>query len=174
MNLRLDFVVSAYNTAQSMIRFSDQKASMVFLFYGILLALLGTRMGRLVEVIRAPRELGVLSLAGFVLLCVFLGLMCHSLMYALRTITPTFVEGQPSADHKKLYWFQDVGKRDVRDYLQALQGLSEDQVLQEMVYELYSVQSIEKVKFDRIQRATWSAAAGLMVWQIVMVITMFL
>ena len=173
MNLKLDFVVSADNTAQSMIRFSDQKASMVFVFHGILLALLGTRMGRLVEVIRG-RELSVLSLGGFILLCVYLGLMCHSLMYALRTITPTFTEGVPSPDHKKLYWFQDVQKQDVRGYVQALQGLSEDQVIQEMVYELYSVQTIEKVKFERVQRATWSAAAGLMVWQIVMVITIFL
>jgi len=47
-------------------------------------------------------------------------------------------------------------------------------VIQEMVYELYSVQTIEKEKFERVQRATWSAAAGLMVWQIVMVITIFL
>lgn len=173
MNFRLDFVVSAYNTAQSMIRFSDQKASMVFVFFGILLALLGTRIGKLVEVIRGG-QLGVLPIAGFVLLCVFLGLMCHSLMYALRTITPTFAEASTGPEHQKLYWFQDVQRREPREYVEALRDLSEDQVLQEMVYELYSVQGIEKLKFERIQRATWSAAVGLMVWQVVMVLTIFL
>jgi hypothetical protein len=95
-------------------------------------------------------------------------------LYALRTITPTFGASDQAPDHQKLYWFQDVQRRDLREYLEALKGLSEDQVLQEMVYELYSVQGIEKLKFDRIQRATWSAAVALMVWQAIVVLTIFL
>jgi hypothetical protein len=173
MNFRLDFVLSAYDTAQRMIRFSDQKASVVFVFFGILLALLGARMGRLVAALRGE-TVGALALAGLVLLCAFLGLMAHSLLYALRTITPTFGASDATPDHQKLYWFQDVQRRDLREYLEALKGLSEDQVLQEMVYELYSVQGIEKLKFDRIQRATWSAAIALMVWQAIVVLTIFL
>ena len=173
MNFRLDFVLSAYDTAQRMIRFSDQKASVVFVFFGILLALLGARMGKLVAALRGE-ALGALSLAALVLLCAFLALMGHSLLYALRTITPTFSASTQSPDHQKLYWFQDVQRRDLREYLEALKGLSEDQVLQEMVYELYSVQGIEKRKFDRIQRATWSAAVALMVWQVFVVLTIFL
>ncbi len=173
MNLRLDFVVSAYDTAQGMIRFSDRKASMVFVFFGILLALLGTRMGKLVELLQHG-GVGVLSVAAFLLLCVFLGLMGHALTYALRTITPTFAQAEGVPDHQKLYWFQDVQRRDPREYVEALKTLSEDQVLQEMVYELYSVQAVEKLKFERVQRATWSAAIGLMVWQAIMVLTIFL
>jgi pycsar effector protein len=173
MNLRLDFVVSAYDTAQSMIRFSDQKASMVFVFHGILLALLGIRMGRLAEVIRTY-ELGILSTGGLLLLAAFLGCMAYSLMYALRTLTPTFAEAAVSPEHRRLYWYQDVRRRDVREYLRTVQGLSDDQVLQEMVYELYSVQAIEKLKFERIRRATGSAAAALLLWQAAMVLTIFL
>ncbi len=173
MNLRLDFVVSAYDTAQGMIRFSDRKASMVFVFFGILLALLGTRLGMLVERLQLGR-MGVLSVAALALLCVFLGLMGHALTYALRTITPTFVQAEGAPDHQKLYWFQDVQQRDPREYVEALKALSEEQILQEMIYELYSVQGVEKLKFERVQRATWSAAIGLMVWQALMVLTIFL
>ena len=173
MNLRLDFLLSAYNTAQSMNRFSDQKASIVFVLHGILLALLGTRLGRLVEAIRTP-NLGLLALLGFLLFLLFLGLMVHSLMYALRTITPTFAESSASPDHRRLYWFQDVQARDVREYVQTLQGLSDEQVLHEMAYELYNAQAITNLKFERIQRATWSAAVGLMVWQVLWVLTIFL
>jgi len=173
MNRKLDFVLSAYNTAQSMNRFSDQKASMIFLFYGVFLALLGTRVGRLVEALRG-QDLSATAVAGFVLLCAFLGLMSHSLMYALRTIAPTFVESNASPEHRRLYWFEDVLQRGVREYIQTLQGLSDEQVLQEMAHELYSVQTITRAKFERIQRATRSAAASLMVWQVLMVLTFFL
>ena len=47
--------------------------------------------------------------------------------------------------------------------MEALKTLSEGPILQEMVYELYSVQSLEKLKVERVQRATGSAAIGLMV-----------
>jgi len=130
-------------------------------------------VGRLVEALRG-QDLSATAVAGFVLLCAFLGLMSHSLMYALRTIAPTFVESNASPEHRRLYWFEDVQQRGVREYIQTLQGLSDEQVLQEMAHELYSVQTITRAKFERIQRATRSAAASLMVWQVLMVLTFFL
>jgi len=44
--LRLTIVVSAYNIALRMIRFSDDNASLVFLFLGILLSIFGIRGDR--------------------------------------------------------------------------------------------------------------------------------
>lgn len=173
MDLKLDFVLSAYTTAQSMIRFSDQKAALIFLFYGIFLALLGLRVGRLLDALQAP-AVGGLVVVGAALLVIFFGLMCHSLMYALRTIAPTFGMASRSPDHRGLYWFEQVRRRDVRDYVQTLRGLSDADLLEEMAHELYAVQAITQAKFDRVQRAVWSAAAGLTVWQVLVVVTFFL
>jgi hypothetical protein len=63
---------------------------------------------------------GTLALAGSVLLVIFFGLICHSLMYALRTIAPTFGMASGSPAHRGLYWFEQVQRRDVREYVQAL------------------------------------------------------
>ena len=45
LSVRLTFVMSAYTTAQRMIRFSEEKASFVFLFFGIILSIFGIRWG---------------------------------------------------------------------------------------------------------------------------------
>ncbi len=44
--LRLGIVVSAYNTPQQKIRFSDEKESFNFLFFVIILSIFGIRGGR--------------------------------------------------------------------------------------------------------------------------------
>jgi len=174
MELKLNFLISAYNTAQNMIRFSDEKATVVFVFYGILLALLGTRAERMIAALKGPGMGGPLAVLAVLLFFAFLGLMVYSLTYAMRTITPTFATGVQAADRSKLYWCHDVLGREPEDYLSAIEGLADRQVLREMVYELYSVQSIEKLKFDRVGKAIRSASASLVVWQIIVVLTFFL
>ncbi len=174
MELKLNFLTSAYNTAQNMIRFSDEKATVVFVFYGILLALLGSRAERMIAALKAPGMGGALAILSVLLFFGFLGLMIYSLMYAMRTITPTFVTGVQAADRSKLYWCHDVLGREPEDYLQTVEGLSDRQVLREMVYELYSVQSIEKLKFDRVGKAIRGATASLLVWQVLVVLTFFI
>ena len=164
MELKLNFLISAYNTAQNMIRFSDEKATVVFVFYGILLALLGTRAERMIAALKGPGMGGPLAVLAVLLFFAFLGLMVYSLTYAMRTITPTFATGVQAADRSKLYWCHDVLGREPEDYLSAIEGLADRQVLREMVYELYSVQSIEKLKFDRVGKAIRSASASLVVW----------
>ncbi len=173
MELKLNFLISAYNTAQNMIRFSDEKATVVFVFYGILLALLGTRAERVIAALKTGSG-GALALLSVLLFFAFLGLMVYSLMYAMRTITPTFASGVQAADRSKLYWCHDVLGREPEDYLTTMEGLTDRQILREMVYELYSVQSIEKLKFDRVGKATRSASVSLVVWQIIVVLTFFL
>ena len=173
MELKLNFLISAYNTAQNMIRFSDEKATVVFVFYGILLALLGTRAERVIAALKTGLG-GALALLSVLLFFAFLGLMVYSLMYAMRTITPTFAAGVQAADRSKLYWCHDVLGREPEDYLTTMEGLTDRQILREMVYELYSVQSIEKLKFDRVGKATRSASVSLVIWQIIVVLTFFL
>jgi hypothetical protein len=174
MELKLNFLTSAYNTAQNMIRFSDEKATVVFVFYGILLALLGSRAERMIGALKLPGMGGPLAVLAVLLFFAFLGLMVYSLMYAMRTITPTFATGVRAADRSRLYWCHDVLGREPEDYLKTVEGLSDQQVLREMVYELYSVQSIEKLKFDRVGKAIRSASASLLVWQILVVLTFFI
>ena len=89
-------------------------------------------------------------------------------------LLPSFATGVQAADRSKLYWCHDVLGREPEDYLSAIEGLADRQVLREMVYELYSVQSIEKLKFDRVGKAIRSASASLVVWQIIVVLTFFL
>ena len=174
MDQKLNFLISAYNTAQNMIRFSDEKATVVFIFYGVLLALLGSRADRVIAALKAPGMGGVLTIVTVLLFFVFLAFMIYGLVYALRTITPTFEAGVQTPDRSKVYWCHDVLAREPQEYLQVFEALTDKDVLREMVYELYSVQSIEKLKFDRVGKAIRSASASLVVWQIIVVLTFFL
>ena len=70
--LRLSFVISAYNTAQRLIRFSDEKASFMFLFLGITLSIFGIRGDRILLIF-------------IMLFLVFLATMVFSLFYASRS-----------------------------------------------------------------------------------------
>ncbi|HYB75268.1 MAG TPA: hypothetical protein VED18_17990 [Candidatus Sulfotelmatobacter sp.] len=174
MEQKLNFLISAYNTAQNMIRFSDEKATVVFIFYGILLALLGTRADKVIATLRAPGMVGLVAVLTVLIFFAFLGLMIYGLVYALRTITPTFEAGVEAADRKRIYWCHDVQGREPQEYLQIVESLGDRDILREMVYELYSVQKIEKLKFDRVGRATRSAMVSLILWQVMVVLTFFL
>ncbi len=174
MDQKLNFVISSYNTAQNMIRFSDEKATVVFIFYGILLALLGSRADRVIAALKSPGMGGVLTIVTILLFFAFLGFMIYGLVYALRTIMPTFETGIEAPDRSKVYWCHDVLAREPQEYLQLVEGMSDKDVLREMVYELYSVQRIEKMKFDRVGRGTWSAMYSLMLRQVMVVLNFFL
>ncbi len=174
MEQKLNFLISAYNTAQNMIRFSDEKATVVFIFYGVLLALLGSRADKVIAALKGPGMGGGLAVVTVLLFFAFLGLMIYGLVYALRTVTPTFEAGVQAADRSKIYWCHDVLGREPQEYLQIVEGLSDRDVLREMVYELYSVQRIEKLKFDRVGKATRSAMVSLILWQAMVVLTFFL
>ena len=56
---RLSFVVSAFITAQGMIRFSDETASFVFLFSGIILSIFGIRGDRILLILGGQVRPGV-------------------------------------------------------------------------------------------------------------------
>ena len=174
MDQKLNFLISAYNTAQNMIRFSDEKATVVFIFYGVLLALLGARADRVIAALKAPGMGGVLTIVTVLLFFAFLAFMIYGLVYALRTITPTLEAGVQAAGPSKVYWCHDVLAREPQEYLQLVEGMTDKDVLREMVYELYSVQRIEKLKFDRVGRATRSAMISLILWQVMVVLTFFL
>jgi len=56
----------------------------------------------------------------------------------------------------------------------AVVPIEDADLLEEMAHELYAVQAITQAKFERVQRAIWSAAVGLTVWQVLVVVTFFL
>ncbi len=174
MEQKLNFLISAYNTAQNMIRFSDEKATVVFIFYGVLLALLGSRTDKVIAALKGPGMGGALAVVTVLLFFAFLGLMIYGLVYALRTVTPTFEAGVEGPDRSKIYWCHDVLAREPQEYLQIVEGLGERDILREMVFELYSAQRIEKLKFDRIGKAMRSAMVSLLLWQAMVVLTFFL
>jgi hypothetical protein len=67
--LRLSFVISAYNAAQWMIRFSDKKASFVFLFFGIILTIFGIRGDRILVIGRTDTGRGDFALCSSCFSC---------------------------------------------------------------------------------------------------------
>jgi hypothetical protein len=170
---KLRFVISAYDTAQSMIKFSDEKATVVFILYGVLLMLLGTRADLVVKFIRDPSfsPLAIFVGAGFV---VFLATAIYALIYALRTITPTFDPQVETGEHSKIYWCHDVLDKPIDQYFGTLSALSDSQILREMVSELYRAMAIERLKFERVGKAIRTAMISLVVWQVIIVATFFL
>lgn len=171
--LQLTFLMSAYNTAQRMIWFSDQKASFIVIYYGILLSMLGPRVERLLGFFRAPRA-AVAPRAALVLLGVaFLATMVFALIYALRTVLPTYVTPVDVRDHKRLYWCHDILAKDVETYFGSLRGLEGDALLKEMTRELYSAVSIERLKFERVTRSLKAAVASFAVWVLIFAFSLF-
>lgn len=169
--LKLGFLISAYNTAQRMIWFSDQKASVIVIYYGILLSMLGPRVDRGLTFLRAA-DAGVPPRAALVgLMLAFLASMAVSLSYALRTILPSYVPPVEVRDHKRLYWCDDILARDVETYFETLRGLDGDGLLKEMTRELYSAVRIEKRKFDRVTRSIRWAVASFALWVLLLVST---
>jgi hypothetical protein len=170
---QLRFVASAYSTAQSMIRFADQKAEMLFVIFGILMALLSSRVDVIVRALRDPGRVTPLTVVTFLLSCVFLGLMFAALSFAVATMHPRFArrEDPASGGRRRLYWCHDVLGRDREAYMGAVRGLSDDEVLEEMAHELYDVQVIERAKFGEVTKALRISAWGLAVWALAFVLS---
>ena len=172
--LKLSFLVSAYNTAQRMIWFSDQKASFVVIYYGILLSMLGTRVDRLTGAFRVPETSATLRAALVVLGLGFVSTMVYSLAYTLRTVLPTYVAPVDVRDYKRLYWCHDILAKDVETYFESLRDLDGEGLLKEMTRELYSAVTIERLKFKRVGRALRGALASFAVWVAIFSLTFFL
>ena len=169
--LRLSFVMSAYNTAQRMIRFSDEKASFVFLFFGIILSIFGIRGDRILLILGGRVQAGGFRALFILLFLVFLATMILSLLYGLRTIAPRLVSPVNRPNHRRLYWCHDVLRYPVEEYLTHLRALSDEAVLQEMVHELYAAMIIERNKFDRINRCLRWAVASFGAWVALILMT---
>jgi len=86
--VRLTFAMSAHNTAQRMIRFSDGKASFAFLFFGIILSIFGIRGDRILSIVGGQVHPGALRLVfirlGILSDEVILQEMVHELCAAMR------------------------------------------------------------------------------------------
>lgn len=165
--LQLTFLISAYNSAQRMIWFSDQKASFIVIYYGILLSMLGTRVERLLSFFRAPEAAlaprAALALVG----CAFVASMVYSLSYALRSVVPTYAAPVDVRDYRRLYWCHDILAKDVETYFELLRGLDAAALLKEMTRELYAATSIERLKFDRVTRSLKAAVASFVAWVLI-------
>lgn len=171
LSLQLTFVMSAYNTAQRMIRFSDEKASFIFLFFGIILSIFGIRGDRILLILGGQARLGAFRVAFIVLFLVFLSTMVIALFHGLKTIAPRLASPTADPSHLRLYWFQDVLALPVSEYLARLQSLSDQAVLQEMAHELYAAMTIERAKFDRINRCLRWAVVSFVLWILLIVMT---
>jgi len=163
--------MSAYNTAQRMIRFSDEKASFVFLFFGIILSIFGIRGDRILLILGGQIKAGGFRALFVFLFLVFLATMVVSLSYGLQTISPRLTSSGSDPDHQRLYWCHDVLRLPVSEYLIRLRALSDEAVLQEMVHELYAAMAIERSKFDRINRCLRWAVASFVAWVALILMT---
>ncbi len=167
------FVASAYNTAQAMIRFADEKAEMLFVVYGILMGLMSFRVDVVVRVLRSPARFTPLALVTFLLFCAFLGIMFVGLSFAVTTMHPRFAPaGQGGAgDRRRLYWYRDVLAKDREAYLAAVRDLGDEDALAEMAHELYDAQAIERAKFADISKATRISGWGLGLWLLTLILS---
>jgi hypothetical protein len=171
LTLRLSFVMSAYSTAQQMIRFSDEKASFVFLFFGIILSIFGVRGDRILLILGGQAGPAGLRAAFIAVFLVFLGTMITSLFYGLQTITPRLHSPAADPDHQRLYWCHDVLRLPIAEYTARLRSLGDEAVLREMIYELYAATVIERSKFERIRRCLRWAIASFVVWVVLIAMT---
>jgi len=171
--LKLSFLISAYNTAQRMIWFSDQKASFIVIYYGILLSMLGTRVERLLAFFRAPGAAVAPRAALVCLGLAFVATMVYSLVYTLRTVLPTYVAPVDVRDYRRLYWCHDILAKDVETYFESLRDLDGDALLKEMTRELFSAVTIERLKFERVTSSLRGAVASFGVWVLIFVFTFF-
>ena len=172
--LKLSFLISAYNTAQRMIWFSDQKASFIVIYYGILLSMLGTRVERQLGAFRAPDSAFALRALLVTLGLAFVASMVFSLVYTLRTVLPTYGPPVDARDYRRLYWCHDVLAKDVETYFESLRDLDGESLLKEMTRELYSAVTIERLKFERVTRSLHGALTSFGVWVLIFVLTFFL
>lgn len=99
--LRLSFVMSAYDTAQRMIRFSDEKTSLVFLFFGIILSIFGMRGDRILLILGGRVQAGGFRALFILLFLLFLATMPLSLFYGLRTIAPRLGSPVNDPNHRR-------------------------------------------------------------------------
>jgi hypothetical protein len=171
LTIRLSFVMSAYSTAQQMIRFSDEKASFVFLFFGIILSIFGIRGDRILQILGGQANPAGLRTVFITIFLVFLATMTASLFYGLQTITPRLHSPPVNPDHQRLYWCHDVLRLPIAEYMQRLQALGNEAVLQEMIYELYAALAIERTKFDRIRHCLRWALASFVAWVVLISMT---
>ncbi len=171
LSLRLTFVMSAYNTAQRMIRFSDEKASFIFLFFGIILSIFGIRGDRILLMLGGEARLGPFRVVFIVVFLAFLFTMVVALFHGLKTIAPRLASSAAEPTHLGLYWFPDVLALPMSEYLARLQSLSGEALLREMAHELYAVMSIERAKFDRINRCLRWAVISFVLWIFLIVMT---
>ena len=88
---------------------------------------------------------------------------------AASTAVRIFPAANP--DHQRLYWCHDVLRLPIAQYTARLGSLGDEEVLQEMIYELYAATAIERSKFDRIRRCLRWAVASFVVWVVLIAMT---
>ena len=171
LSLRLTFVMSAYNTAQRMIRFSDEKASFIFLFFGIILSIFGIRGDRILLMLGSAARPGTFRLLFIALFLIFLFTMVMALFHGLKTIAPRLTTPGADPSHQGMYWYQDVLALPVSEYLTRLESLSDEAIFREMTHELYAVMAIERAKFERISRCLRWSVASFVLWILLIVMS---
>jgi hypothetical protein len=86
--LRLNFVMSPYNTVQRMIRFSDGKASFVFLFFGSILSIFDIQGDRVLLILGGQIQARGFRALFILVFLLFLMTIALSSLCALQTIVP--------------------------------------------------------------------------------------
>ncbi len=169
--LRLTFVISAYDTAQRMIRFSDEKASFVFLFFGIILSIFGIRGDRILLILGGEKRPGAFHALFIGLFLAFFATLVVALFHGLKTIAPRLDAPPADPGRIRLYWFRDVLDLPMNEYLDRLQSLSGEAVLEAMTSEMYAVMAIERAKFSRVSRCLRWAVVSFVLWILVIAMT---
>jgi hypothetical protein len=154
-----------------MIRFSDEKASFVFLFFGIILSIFGIRGDRILLVLGGQAGSGGFRGLFILLFLLFLATMILSLFHGLQTIAPRLHSPAASPGHQRLYWCHDVLRLSVEEYLGRLRQLNDEAVIREMAHELYAVLAIERTKFDRVNRCLRWAVVSFAIWVALIIMT---
>jgi hypothetical protein len=167
-NMKINFLYKAIDDAQQTVKFTDTKTTMIFIFFGIYVSMIGTGLPDFAKYYwHMPESLQIIFI---VTISVFLICIGCSLVLAIRVIVP---RSNPAshiimqAKPKEIYyvWKMNSGWQDgfadrnrlhlqtsFEDYYEKFNEIKdESEIEKELIYELLKISYIRELKIMRLK-----------------------
>jgi len=137
------------------IEIADAKAQVLLTVEIFLNGLLLLRIARLRDWYRV--EAGALFwIAGALAVIAFVALFTAIFL----ALVVTYPRRRPPSKHRSMFFFEHVAEEELHKLKDQFQNLSEDEIVAELVDQIWNVSQVAKVKFDKVASSATAAYIG--------------
>ncbi len=163
--MNLDFLQSELKRVSEWIHFSDHKSAFLSIYYTTILGVLISSKATIVQNFKVCE-----SWVSYIYFLVLIGILIASIAGIYLLFKSIFPRLKNPCTDKSLFYFGHIANMKFVDYVEALQGLSDEELKKQLTEQIYTNSIIAEQKMKNVQNSTKS----LFVLIILMAILIFL